>query len=190
MLSPFQKEKLTHYFRILDYDNNGVIEKDDFTAIAENLCVLWGIQEGTPDYDKYMELFGASWTDFRKAVRKEDTQVATLDEWLEFADEYLVNGSEAFFDRYVKQTTREIFDCFDVNHDRYIALDEYIDLFMAYHIPVRYSARSYTKLDLNKDDLLSLEELLSAVDEFFRSDDQDAPGNWLFGFWDGVKSQG
>lgn len=188
MLSPFQKEKLTHYFRILDYDNNGTIEREDFTGIGENLCIIWGIKEGTEDYTRYMSLFESSWTDFRKAVNKEASEHATLEEWLDFADQHLVNGSDAFFDKYVKQTTREIFKCFDVNDDSYIALDEYIDLFMAYHIPVRYSAKSYTKLDLNQDDLLSLSELLSAVDEFFRSDDKDAPGNWLFGFWDGVKA--
>jgi Ca2+-binding EF-hand superfamily protein len=187
MLSEFQTQKLSHYFSILDYDNNGTIEKDDFVAIGENLCVLWNVKEGTDDYQKYIALFEGSWTDFRRAIQKEEQQHATLDEWLEFADKHLVNGSEAFFDRYVKQTTREIFKCFDVNNDRYIALDEYIDLFMSYHIPVRYSAKSYIKLDLNNDDLLSLDELLSAVDEFFRSDDEKAPGNWLFGFWDGVK---
>ena len=98
MLSPFQKDKLTHYFRILDYDNNGTIEKDDFTAIGENLCIIWGIKEGTEDYDRYMALFEASWTDFRRAVDKEDQQHATLDEWLEFADKHLINGSEEFFD--------------------------------------------------------------------------------------------
>ncbi|MFZ9045511.1 MAG: hypothetical protein ACO2ZZ_06565 [Cyclobacteriaceae bacterium] len=188
MLSTFQKEKLTHYFRILDYDNNEVIEKGDFTAIAENLCVLLNFKEDSEDYDRYMQLLGDNWAVFRKAVGKEDKEQATLEEWLEFAGSHLVNGSDAFFDDYVKQTTREIFECFDVNNDKYIALDEYIDLFMAYHIPVRHSAKSYIKLDLNQDDLLSLEELLKAVDEFFRSDDKDAPGNWLFGFWDGIKA--
>lgn len=183
MLNNIQEEKLTHYFKLLDYDNNGTVEKEDFTAIAENLCILWGIKEGTEDYEKYVGMFADSWMEFRNSVVHEDPNHATLKEWLEFADKYIVNGPDEFFDRYMQRLTREMFDCFDNNGDGFISLDEYIDLFMSYNIQVRYSAKSYIHLDLNSDDLLSRSEMLSAVDEFFRSPDPKAPGNWLFGFW-------
>ncbi len=183
MLTELQKEKLTHYFNLLDFDNNGTIEKDDFTAIAENLCVLWKIQDDTPEHGRYVSLFEDSWFQFRESVDNKDPNHATIEEWLDFADKYLVNGSDEFFDRFMQRITREIFDCFDANKDGFISLDEYIDIFMAYHIQVRYSAKSYTRLDLNSDDLLSKEELLSGVEEFFKSPDENAPGNWLFGFW-------
>ncbi len=185
MLNELQEEKLTHYFRLLDYDHNGTVEKEDFVAIAENLCVLWGIKEGSPDYKKYTGMFEDSWKEFRNSVVHQDPTHSTLAEWLEFADRYVVNGSDEFFDRYMQRITREIFDCFDANGDGFISLDEYIDLFMSYNIQVRYSAKSYIHLDLNSDDLLSREEMLLAVDQFFRSPDNDAPGNWLFGFWGG-----
>ncbi len=55
---------------------------------------------------------------------------------------------------------------------------------MAYRIEIRYSARAFTKLDLNQDDLISRDELLSGIKEFFRSDDREAAGNWLFGLWE------
>jgi hypothetical protein len=183
MLTDLQKAKLTHYFRLLDFDNNGTIEEDDFVAIAENLCVLWNIKPGSPDYDKYVGMFRRSWSDFRNNVEHKDPKHATLAEWLDFADHHIVNGTDEFFKQYVVKTTEEIFDCFDVNKDGYIALDEYIDLFMAYHIQVRFSAKSYIKLDLNQDDLLSKEEMVTGFKEFFKSDDPNAHGNWLFGFW-------
>ena len=50
MLTDLQAKKLTHYFNVLDYNNNGLIQESDFIAIAENLCVLWGFKEGTDDY--------------------------------------------------------------------------------------------------------------------------------------------
>ncbi len=183
MLTQLQEKKLTHYFRLLDFDNNGTIEKEDFMAIAENLCVLWGVKEGSHSHEKYLGLFEKSWNDFRDSVDNKDPDHATLQEWLNFCDKYLVNGSEHFFDEYVLKTAEVIFDTFDANHDGYISLDEYIDFFMAYHIQVRYSAKSYTKLDLNSDDLLSKYELMSALEEFFKSDDENAPGNWMYGFW-------
>lgn len=183
MLTDLQKQKMTHYFNILDFDNNGAIEKEDFTAIAENLNILWGYKEGTEDYVRLINKFEDSWTTFRERVDYEDFDRATLEEWLDFTENHIIKGGDEFFESYVKDVTREIFDHFDNNRDGFISLDEYIDLFMAYRIEIRYSAKSYTKLDLNSDDLLSREELLSAVDEFFRSDDKDAPGNWLYGFW-------
>ena len=183
MLNDLQTKKLTHYFQLLDFDNNGTVEKDDFIAIAENLCILWGIKEGSPKYEKYTSMYEESWREFRNSVVHKDPEQSTLAEWLEFADRYIVNGTDEFFDRYMQRATREIFDTFDNNGDGFISLDEYIDLFMAYNIQVRYSAKSYIHLDLNSDDLLSRSEMLSAVDEFFRSPEVEAPGNWLFGFW-------
>lgn len=187
MLTELQKEKMTHYFNILDFDNNGVIEKDDFQAIGENLNILWGYKEGSEKYSKTMNKFGRSWDSFRERVDYDELSTATLSEWLEFADEHLIHGDEQFFDEYIRDITRDIFNNFDNNGDGFISLDEYIDLFMAYRIEIRYSAKSYTRLDLNSDDLLSRDEMITAVDEFFRSEDKDAPGNWLFGFW-GKKS--
>jgi Ca2+-binding EF-hand superfamily protein len=187
MLTDLQTKKLTHYFNLLDYDNNGIVEKSDFTAIAENLCVLWGFREGTEKYNYYIQVFGQGWDDFRNLVENLDKDKASLVEWLEFGDRFIVNGTEEQYEKYVKMVAREIFDCFDSNGDGYISLEEYIDLFMAYRIEVRYSAKAYTRLDRNSDDLLSKDELLSAVDEFFKSDDENAPGNWLYGFWEGGK---
>ncbi len=183
MLTDLQEKKLTHYFKLLDFDNNGTVEQEDFVAIAENLCVLWGIKEGSDKHTKYRELFEKSWKDFRDNVEHSDPTHATLKEWLSFGDTHLVNGSEQFFNSYVIRNAEIIFDTFDANHDGFISLDEYIDLFMAYHIQVRYSAKSYTKLDLNSDDMLSKYELMSGIEDFFKSNDENAPGNWLYGFW-------
>ena len=183
MLTPLQTKKLSHYFEVLDFNNNGVITLADFNAIGENLCVLWGFKEGTEAYNNCLRRCKKSWLDFKK-FRGFGGDAAHLDEWLAFADTHLVNGPDKVYDLYVRRVVDEIFNYFDTNHDNYISLAEYIDLFMAYRIEIRFSARSFTKLDLNHDDLLSREEIQSAVREFFRSDDKHAPGNWLFGFWE------
>ncbi|MBV6648080.1 MAG: EF-hand domain-containing protein, partial [Cyclobacteriaceae bacterium] len=103
------------------------------------------------------------------------------DHWVHFAEEVIVNGDEDVFNQYVDEFVGEIFDNFDTDNDGYIDLDEYIDLLVGYRIEVRFAAKSFRKLDRNKDNLISRGELISAVKEFFRSDVEDAPGNWLFG---------
>ncbi len=180
MLTEFQTNKLERFFYILDFDRNGVIEEADFLAIAQNLCVLWRLKEDTVEYNKVISKFSEEWKKFNHFVNN-DTEVANWAHLVEFADKVIINGDEELYNAYVDNFAGEIFDNFDADKDGYISLDEFIDLFCAYRIEVRFAAKAFRKIDLNHDDLISRGELISAVKEFFRSDDEKAPGNWLFG---------
>lgn len=180
MLTELQRDKLERFFYILDFDRNGVIEKDDFIGIAENLCILWGIREADPRYKKLMKQFEDSWSRFDFFVNANDGR-ANWEHWIHFGEEVIVNGDEDMYNAYVEQYVGELFDNFDTDKDGYISLDEFIDLFVSYRIEVRFAAKAFRKIDLNHDSLISRGELIKAVKEFFRSDDPDAPGNWLFG---------
>jgi len=181
MLSELQINKLEKFFYILDYDRNGIIEKDDFIGIAENLCILWGIREGDRAYNLIIKKFEDGWGRFNAFVNLENEKKANWEHWLHFAENQIVNGEEEIFNAYVENYAGGIFDNFDTDRDGYINIDEFIDLFVAYRIEVRYAAKAFRKLDLNKDNLISRRELIQAVKEYFRSDDPEAPGNSLFG---------
>jgi len=180
MLSQLLSNKLEKFFYILDFDRNGVIEKADFVAIAENLCILWGVKENDPKHDEIVRKFTEGWVAFDLFVNGEEKGKANWEHWIHFAEERIV-GDESSFGLYVENYVGGLFDNFDADKDGYIDLDEYIDLFVAYRIEVRFAAKSFMKIDRNKDGLISRGELITAVKEFFRSDDPDAPGNWLFG---------
>lgn len=187
MLTDLQQQKLVHYFNVLDYDKSGTLEQKDFLSIGENLSVLWGFPEGSDEYKASLIRCGRIWDDFRKFIDKDQDNAASLDEWLEFADETIVNGDEELYSRHINKVSMEIIDLFDTDGDGYLSLNEYLDLFMAYRIEIRHSAKAFTKLDKNQDDLISRDELLLAIREFFRSDNESAPGNWLFGFWENAR---
>ncbi|MEQ9305877.1 MAG: EF-hand domain-containing protein [Marinoscillum sp.] len=184
MLTALQSQKLTHYFNVLDYDKSGTLERSDFTSIGANLGTLWGFPTESAEYQASVTRCGRIWEDFSDFIRKSSSGQATLEEWLKFADLNIVNGDELLYEKHINRIAREIIELFDTDQDGYISLNEYLDLFMAYRIEIKYSAKSFTKLDENGDDLISKEELLTGIREFFRSDDEKAPGNWLFGFWD------
>jgi Ca2+-binding EF-hand superfamily protein len=183
MLTEFQTEKLTHFYNLLDYNKNGEITIEDFLAVAENLCVLWGFREGSEDYKSIIERCTASWHEFIKSANPGSTS-ATLEEWIAFADKHIVNTEIDLYKTIVTGMVGEMFDYFDADGDQEIDLDEYVDMFMAFRIEIRYSAKSFTKLDLNGDMRLSKGELLRAVAQYFRSRNKEDGGNWLFGFWE------
>lgn len=180
MLTDLQKNKLERFFYILDFDRNGYIQKEDFIGTGENLCILWGLSYDDENYKRIMAKYEDSWNKFNFYIGNTGDRV-NWEHWITFAEEVIVNGDISMYNKYVEDFVGEIFDNFDTDKDGYINLDEFIDLFVSYHIEVRYAAKSFRKLDTNKDGIISRGELLEGVKQYFRSDDPDAPGNWLFG---------
>ena len=183
MLSDLQKEKISHYFRVvLDQDRNGVLEVNDFREIGESLCLLWMFKPDSEEYNNVIDQSIKSWKMFQKYFEKQGGE-ANEAHFLEFFEDMLEPGNEQLYKSWVIHMISSIFDSFDVNNDGVISVNEYSDMFMCYHIPIRHSAKAFVKLDRDGDDFITKKELLRAVDEFFRSNDERAPGNWLFGFW-------
>jgi len=183
MLSDLQKEKISHYFRVvLDQDRNGVLEEHDFREIGESLCVLWEYKPGTKEYEEVIENSLTSWRAFKAYFESRNAE-ANEEQFVRFYEKMLSPGGENLYKKFVVKMVSSLFDAFDINEDGVISVDEYSDMFMCYHIPIKYSANAFVKLDRDGDDFITKKELMRAVDEFFKSSDETAPGNWLFGFW-------
>jgi Ca2+-binding EF-hand superfamily protein len=182
MLSELQRQKLTHYFHVLDQDRNAVLDRNDFVEIGEALCILWRFKPGTAEYDRVMARCTRGWDLFEESF-KTHGGIANLEQFLKFAEKMISPEGRHIYDQYVTLVVSEMFDSFDLNQDGVISINEYVDMFMAYHIAIKYSAKAFLKIDRDGNDEITKEELLEAVDEFFMSNDEKAPGNWLFGFW-------
>ena len=141
MLTDFQKEKISHYFRVvLDQNKNGILEEEDFKRIGESLCVIWGYKPGTPEHGKVIDDNLASWKVF-KAYFEGRNAVASEEQFIHFYEKMLAPGGKKLYERFV------------------------------------------LRLDRDGDGHITRKDLLRAVNEFFRSNDKQSPGNWLFGFW-------
>ena len=183
MLSELQQEQIAHYFNVvLDQDRNGILEEKDFVDIGESLCILWRFEPSTEEYDRVMNQCRASWKMFENYFSKQEG-AADVNQFLKFSEKMLTEESDEMYQKFVVRVVSDVFDSFDLNEDGVISINEYVEMFMCYNIPVKYSAKAFLKLDRNGDNQVSKEELLQAVDEFFKSDDESSPGNWLFGFW-------
>ena len=84
---------------------------------------------------------------------------------------------------YIFRTTFHIFSLFDLNGDNHISIDEYANMWSVYGISPDNCQRSFDLLDQNHDSLISAEEMVEGLNDFFNSSDPFAPGNLMFGEW-------
>ena len=184
MLSEFQREKLTYFFNLLDLSRNGSLQLEDFSEIAERVREQLGYDYSGDEYRFIVNKAVHFFHQLLRDIPKPEKQGIDLEQWLEFFDKRIVNGNDRDFqEEYLENVIGFLFDLFDENHDGYISVEEYADLFLMYGIDIKYSAKSFINLDLNRDDRLSKNEILHAVEVFFTSDDPSEKGNWVFGKW-------
>lgn len=183
MLSDIRKQKLTYLFSILDSNKNGLLQPDDFEAVAEKICNVL-------EYDKNdkirlslklkaLRLFVQLLTDMDK-----DEVEVNSEEWCQLFDTMIMEPKSA--QKYIFRTAAYIFHLFDQNSDRAISKEEYLDMFRIYDIDLEHSEKGFEMLDSNRDGQISLKEMVSGVSDFLMSSDPEAAGNWIFGDWKSI----
>lgn len=183
MLTELQEKKQQLFFRLLDFDRDGYISANDFKAIGENLCLMQGIELDTIVFRQIDEASEKLWMDVREYNNDSHIDKCSIDEWLKFADDQIINCDEVWYDNYINAVVNGLFLLFDSDGDGLISDKEFLDIFVSFRVEVRSSVNCFHKLDLNNDGHIAREELVSAVKEFLRSDEVNANGNWLFGNW-------
>ena len=184
MLSEFLKNKLIHFFKLLDQDGNGHWQLEDFSEIAERLRMEFGFTYESKENKFLVDRCVNFFYKLLGNISHSGEQTISEGEWLKYADRALVNSSNPeSLDDFIEFMVGFFFDLFDENHDGYISAEEYADLFLIYKIDIKYSAKAFINLDINRDGRLSRTELLYAFETFITSDEKETKGNWIFGFW-------
>ena len=85
------------------------------------------------------------------------------------------------FQQLTMQYTQNVFGLWDQDHDGKLSVDEYAKLLGCYGGKEQDARNAFRHLDRDGDGYLDADEIVKAVEEFYLSDDPDAPGNWLIG---------
>jgi Ca2+-binding EF-hand superfamily protein len=179
VMTELQKAKQIHYFNVLDYNGDGVLEKQDFVNIADRLADMRDYEEGSSRHTAVRQEILRMWTNARALSGKEGKTEITLEDWL--AHEQKVLDSNVLIHSYVQGIARAIFDILDEDNDGVISKKEYLKFFRSFRGNEEDAEIAFRKLDENDNGYLTRKSFLEAVTEFHLSDDPEARGNWLFG---------
>ncbi len=183
MLSEVQKKKLGHLFDVLDENKNGYLQMDDFVQVGERILKESNFssksRQGRLILLKASRLFVQLLVD----LETDDMKISLYD-WISiFEKDMKEDQPMGLVKNYVHRTTHHLFTLFDVNKDHFISKEEYALMLSTYKIPPSLSEASFSELDENGDGHISVQELITAFENFFTSSNPDAPGNLIFGDW-------
>jgi Ca2+-binding EF-hand superfamily protein len=176
MLSDFRRRKLAAGFDELDVDGDGLLGTSDVELLIRNHGDAYGVAPGTPEYQALEDRTRTVWEQLRRFDSDGDGHVSL--------DEY-VAGFEAFLSRRDEFLARmtELVDAFYGVADRdgtgQLTEDELIRHFRAWHHTDEQARAAFRRLDRNGRGAISKAEWMANLEEFYFSDDPEAPGNWL-----------
>jgi Ca2+-binding EF-hand superfamily protein len=185
MLTAFQETKLKYLFHLLDKNKSGVLEPSDFSEIGDEVIENFNLSEKDLEKNNILKNADKFFQKLISNISVADQQVITLDEWLIFFDTEIVNAEDSILtDEVVDLILNFLFGSFDQNRDGYTSVRDYIQMFSVLGISRKDLTSAFIKFDVNGDCKLSRYELSSGVESFLISDDQQDPGNWIFGPYD------
>jgi len=179
MLSKVLRDRLIDMLSLWDADRDGAIEESDYAVAAGRMVGMSGLEPGSPEYARlHGQLVDGGWQLLRQFDADGDGRV-TLEEALAGFE-----GLHADAKRYHKvivEPSYSVFDLIDTDHDGRITPQEHRAFLVAMTVDPARAEVAFAHLDTNHDGFLSREEYVQLMEEFYTSEDPDAPGSWLFG---------
>jgi len=179
MLSDLQEQKATHYFNIIDEDGNGIVEVSDFALRAQRLAEARGVTQA--EKKEALRKLVMRWWDHISAIADFDGDArVTLPEWKAYWRS-IQRGVEQDDDTLhtLHRAARGTLRAVDRTGTGRITEPEYADWLAAWG--VTETTEAFTSLDRGSKGYLTEQDLVVAVQEFYLSDDPEAPGNVLYG---------
>ncbi|MCB8926859.1 MAG: EF-hand domain-containing protein [Ardenticatenaceae bacterium] len=175
MASELQQKKWANMFNMFDVNGDGKIEQADFDLFHSRLYEMRGIGPGDAQFDELNGRFAG----FAQALQQmTQSESVGMDDWINFLSG-VANAPQKY--QIVRPISEAIFGLWDLNGDGHVSLSEYRKLCTVMRLGEEYADQIFTKLDLNQDQRITVDELITLSDEFFVGDDPAAPGNLFFG---------
>lgn len=183
----FRREKYADYFRCLDRNGNGVIDRNDLGAYASLVQERLRLPKDAPELSRLRATTQAVWASLNEPQDEEDetttprrdaTQVQ-LDELVEFFVRLESETTESGeLPRAASNHVLAAFCVLDMDGDGFIGVEDY-EVYL-YAAGSEADARAaFERLDANGDGKISLEQIETLYRDWLCAGSPDAPGNYL-----------
>lgn len=186
MLTEIQQSKVAHLFNVLDSNKNGELQLVDFVDVCQEIIKNLGWSQEARESQVLLKKTTRLFIQLLMDVDQPEMTISFHDWFRFFEKEVQKEDGRGLLAYYIYRINHHLFNLFDLNNDNYIDFGEYTNMLSVYKISLTDCQRSFDLLDRNHDSLISREELIQGLDDFFRSPKEDAPGNWIFGNWEHV----
>ncbi len=183
MLGHFQRQKSHHYFDLLDRDEDGHIDGEDFEIQAERLADERDLSGEARE--ALRERMLGWWTQLQATVDVNEDEQISRSEWEQFWDAIRASVEEGTDEEKaqmlesLEQSAEATFRTIDASGSGQITEDEYADWLTAWG--AEGSEEAFEQLDRAGNGYLTEEDFAEATKEFYLSNDPDAPGTLLYG---------
>ncbi len=179
MLTDIQTRKLTKLFRLYDANADGVLVRQDFIALATRLANLRQGLKASPHHGQILNHLQQDWDCLCAVADQNSDAQITLNEWLAYYEQVL-NDIKQYASRVIALVTL-LFDAFDQDNDGQISEHEWTSLLSVFNVQPIYARSIFINLDVNQDDCLNQDEVLTLIHDFFYVSEPSAPANFMFG---------
>jgi Ca2+-binding EF-hand superfamily protein len=181
MLNELLKRKLAHLFALLDVDDDGTIDRMDYTASADRLVTAFGYAPGSSQSELVRARYNRLWETVTLPMDTDGDERVDVEEYSSGMDRF-VTMSDQGYRTHIAPIADAFYDLMDVDGDGRITRTEYVRMAAsAFRLSEDAGNTAFDKLDLDGNGSLDRDELHAANEQFFRSPEADARGNWIFG---------
>lgn len=179
-ISDFRKKKLMYVFKVfIDVNGSGTIDKKDFDLAIEKICKMRGWQDGNPKIAATREILLKVWEGLKTRADQDHDGQVSQDEWCTMWDEFARQPESAL--EWQNSYMNFMFDLEDESGDGCIDEDEFTAVCMSYGIGPDEAKIAFSKFSQNGTIEVTRNVFANYWQEFFASEDPNAPGNFIFG---------
>ena len=157
------KDRLEQRFKLWDTNGDGVIDRSDFEAEAQQIVRAFGEDENTPHAAQVVTAFRQMW-DYLSG--QAGTSSMSLEQFKQVSLNQIISQGDAGFARVLRPTIQAIATLCDTDGDGRIDSREFGNWLRAIGADPSRATELFRRVDADSDGYLSVDELVKAVQDY------------------------
>ncbi|MDP9867535.1 MULTISPECIES: EF-hand domain-containing protein [Streptosporangium] len=171
--------KSDHWFKLVDVNGDGTIQRNDLQALGERMLKHFRHDKTSPEGRRLTEAYERCWTIMAEAMDTDKNQAVSQEE---FRSYMAGNAKKENADDLLRPITDAEFAVADLDNDGHLSPSEYAELLRAMGLSDVDAQQGAASIDTNRDGRISSEEYFRACRDFFAgSDDLNKRTSQVFG---------